>query len=151
MIGLTTEPAREAHRVSQVVCGLVVGAKWLEAQQEIRLMPNMNDQLQPQPRVKAGGLRGLLALNGALLLILAAVTFAPGSSVEAQNRGRGEYTMVAGGLPNVDADGIYILDVQNQEMVIMAYDTQTKVLQGIGYRNLAADAAAQRRGNRPSN
>lgn len=99
----------------------------------------------------ANMLRGLLALNGALLIVLAAVTFAPGRSAEAQARGRGEYTMVAGGLPHIDADGIYIIDVQNQEMVIMAYNDQAKVLEGIGYRNLAADAALQRRNSRPTN
>ena len=36
-------------------------------------------------------------------------------------------------------------------MVIMAFNQQSKVLDGIGYRNLALDAEHQRRGNRPPN
>lgn len=103
------------------------------------------------PASRKVSVRALLALNGALLAILAAVTFAPGNKAEAQARGRGEYTMVAGGLPNIDSDGIYIVDVANQEMVIMAFNQQSKVLDGIGYRNLALDAENQRRGNRPPN
>jgi hypothetical protein len=106
-----------------------------------------NDSPQRRPL----SLRGLLALNAALLAVLALVTFAPGNHAGAQAaRGRGEYTMVAGGVPGIDSAGIYIVDVANQEMVIMAYDQQKKTLDGIGYRSLAGDAA-QRRTNRPTN
>jgi hypothetical protein len=99
---------------------------------------------------KASRMRGLIALNAALLVVLAAVTF--GSAVWAQGRGRGEYTMVSGGVVGVDSAAVYIVDVANQEMVIMTYNQQTKTLDGVGYRNLAQDAAAVVRGRgRPTN
>lgn len=90
---------------------------------------------------KSSGLRGLLLLNALLLATLAAVTF--GSSAGAQNaaRGRGEYTMVTGGANGIDAGIIYIADVANQEVIAMYYNNSSKVLDGVGYRNLAADAA----------
>ncbi len=89
-------------------------------------------------------LRGLLAINGALLIILAAVTF--GSTVNGQARGRGEYTMVAGGVPSTDAAALYIVDVANQEMIAMVFNPNAKSLEGVGYRNLTIDAAAIQRG-----
>jgi hypothetical protein len=90
-------------------------------------------------------------LNAALLAVLGIVAF--GSAAGAQARGRGEYTMVAGGVPGTDSAALYIVDVANQEMIIMTYNQQTKVLDGVGYRNLAADAAnaARGRSGRPSN
>lgn len=98
----------------------------------------------------AGGLRGLIALNAALLLVLAAVTF--GSTATAQNRGRGEYTMVAGGVPGSDAAAVYIVDVTNQEMIVMTWNNTTKLMDGVAYRNLAADTATVLRGRtRPAN
>lgn len=102
--------------------------------------------------VKSSGLRGLLLLNALLLAALAAVTF--GSSAGAQNatRGRGEYTMVTGGANGTDAGVIYIADVANQEVIAMAYNSNTKVLDGVGYRNLAADAVSVVRNRaRPAN
>ena len=92
-----------------------------------------------EPRKKPD-LRGLLLLNGVLLAVLAVVTF--GSSAGAQAaRGRGEYTMVSGGANGTDAGIIYIADVANQELIAMTYNGNTKVLDGVGYRNLATDAA----------
>lgn len=95
-------------------------------------------------------LRALVGLNIALLIVLGAVTF--GAAVNAQARGRGEYTMVAGGVPGADADAIYITDVANQEMIVMVFNHQTKTLDGVAYRNLAADTASVIRGRtRPGN
>lgn len=99
-------------------------------------------------RSRSVSLRGLLALNGALLIVLAAVTF--GASVSGQARGRGEYTMVAGGLPGSDANAIYIVDVANQEMIVMVYNNTRRDLDGVAYRNLQADAATVQRRNRPT-
>ena len=92
-------------------------------------------------KTRTSGMCGLLLLNALLLAALAAVTF--GSSAGAQNavRGRGEYTMVTGGANGTDAGIIYIADVANQEVIAMAYNVNNKVLDGVGYRNLAADAA----------
>ena len=117
----------------------------------MQIMQTANEQNIASTPMKRGSTRGLLALNALLLIILAAMTY--GASALAQARGRGEYTMVAGGLPNVDGDGIYIVDVANQEMIIMAYNQQTKTLDGVAYRNLAADAsnAARNRSGRPGN
>lgn len=87
-----------------------------------------------------GRLRGLLALNGALLALLGAVTFGP--SADAQYRARGQYTMVAGGADGANSAVVYIVDSVNQELVAVTYNTQTKLLDGVGYRNLRADATA---------
>jgi hypothetical protein len=101
-------------------------------------------------RDSRASLRGLVALNVALLIVLGAVTF--GASVHgAQNRGRGDYTMVGGKVPGVDAYAVYIADVANQELVIMNYSQQAKAMEGIAYRNLAQDAAAPRTRTRPAN
>lgn len=91
-----------------------------------------------------GTMRGLLILNLALLVVLGAVTF--GARAHGQNRVRGEYTMVAGGVNGSDADAVYIVDTINQEMFAVIYDNSTKALQGVGYRNLGADAATYTRG-----
>jgi hypothetical protein len=98
----------------------------------------------------SGGLRGLLLLNIALLAVLAAVTFGPTAGAQQGTRGRGEYTMVTGGAMGTDAGVIYIADVNNQELIAMVYNTNSKVLDGVGYRNLAADASNVRP-SRPSN
>jgi hypothetical protein len=108
---------------------------------------NSKDRIQPA----RSRMPGLITLNAVLLIALALVTF--GSSVGAQPaRGRGEYTMVAGGGSGTDASIIWIVDVANQEMVAMTFNHNTKVLDGVGYRNLAADAGAVIRGRaRPAN
>ena len=86
-------------------------------------------------------LRALIALNALLLGLLAMVTFAP--TVSAQVRARGAYTMVAGGANNVQSSVVYIIDTVNQEMTVMTYDSSTRSIRGLAYRNLAADAANQ--------
>jgi len=91
-------------------------------------------------------LRGLLVLNVLLLALLAGVTFAP--TAEAQNRARGDFTMVAGGVRGAQSAAVYIVDGVNQEMMAVNYNHNTKRLEGIGYRNLAYDAAS-RMGRRP--
>lgn len=84
------------------------------------------------------GLRSLLVINVALLFILAIVTLAP--SVSAQNRRRGDYTLVGGGANGANSSVVYIIDAANQEMMVVMYDTTSKTLTGVGYRNLARDA-----------
>jgi hypothetical protein len=88
--------------------------------------------------------RALLALNAALIVLLAVVTFAP--AVSAQVRRRGEYTMVAGGVKGPQSWALYIADTVNQELIVLGYNPSTKRLEGIGYRNLAADSAEWSRG-----
>ena len=105
----------------------------------------MNDKVPRSDRKPPPSLRGLILLNAALLLVLAAVTFAPLAG--AQGRQRGQYTMVAGGVNNLESDAVYVVDVINQEMIAFAFNPNSKALDGIGYRNLAVDAGTRRRGN----
>jgi uncharacterized protein (UPF0333 family) len=100
----------------------------------------MNTEMPTTDRATGGGLRGLIALNAALLVLLGVVTF--GSIAYGQARGRGEYTMVAGGAQGADAQVIYIVDVANQEMIAVVFNPNAKTLEGVGYRNLAADAGS---------
>ena len=103
----------------------------------------------PQTNVTPGSLRALVLLNAALLVLLGAVTF--GSNALAQARGRGEYTMVAGGVNGANSSAAFIVDVANQEMIALTYDHNTKLLQGVGYRNLNRDAADLVKPARPTN
>lgn len=93
------------------------------------------------PPRAATNLRGLLLLNGLLLAVLLAVTF--GESADAQSKGRGNYTMVAGGVNGSNSSAVYVADVVNQELIAITYNQNTKRLEGIGYRNLAYDAAVR--------
>ncbi len=86
----------------------------------------------------------LLALNGVLLGLLAVVTLGP--TVAAQNRGRGDYMMVAGRANGADSSVVYIVDTANQELIAVTYSQSNKRVDGIGYRNLAADSAGLMRG-----
>ena len=90
--------------------------------------------------------RGLLVLNVLLLAVLAAVTF--GDRAEAQVRQRGQYTMVAGRANGAQGGVVFIVDSVNQELIGVTYSANARDLVGVGYRNLAADAASmQRRGS----
>jgi hypothetical protein len=86
--------------------------------------------------------RDLLLLNGALLGMLALVTFAP--SLSAQTRPRGDYTMAAGNVKNAQAAVLYIVDEINQELVSLAWDINARQLVGVAFRDLGADAGTLR-------
>ncbi|MEE8459002.1 MAG: hypothetical protein V3S08_03975 [Phycisphaerales bacterium] len=93
-------------------------------------------------RPPSSNIAALIALNAVLIGLLAAVTFAP--TVSAQSiRARGAFTMVAGGANNSLSSVVYIIDTVNQEMTVMTYESATRNVKGIAYRNLAADAANQ--------
>ena len=81
----------------------------------------------------------LIAVNAVLLGLLAVVTLAP--TVEAQGRTRGRYMMVTGGANNIQSSAVYVIDTVNQEMMILTYNAAARSLDGLAYRNLAADAA----------
>jgi len=87
-------------------------------------------------------LRPLMLLNLALLIVLGTVTFS--ASSDAQPRGRGDYTMVAGDVRGTSAGAVYVVDVRNQEMMVIAYDVSEQRLDGIAYRNLRRDLEAMR-------
>jgi hypothetical protein len=86
----------------------------------------------------------LILLNGALLLVLAGVTFGP-SAMAQGSRYRGDYTMVAGHVNGSTPDILYIVDQNSRELVAIRYDTPKRLIQGMGYADLAAHAAVVRR------
>lgn len=101
---------------------------------------NATPDKAPRSRPRATVAFGLLALNGALLLALALVTFGP--RADAQTRPRGAYNMVAGGVQGTDSGVVYIVDGVSQELIALTFDTSSKQLKPIGYRNLSTDARA---------
>jgi hypothetical protein len=92
--------------------------------------------------------RGLLALNGVLLLALLVVTFAPSADAQRENRRRGAYAMVSARALGFTEAAIWIVDGANQEMIAMRYDRSNKQLRFLGFRDLEADARAAGRGGR---
>ena len=87
-------------------------------------------------------LKGLLLLNGLLIALLAAVTFAP--TAEAQQRFRGKYAMVSGRAQGSPPYLLYILDQNSRQLVAVRYNVQQDLLEGMGYRDLVKDAATIR-------
>jgi len=88
----------------------------------------------------------LVALNVGLLGLLAAVTWSSSALAQADGRARGRYLAVSGGVPGTGADVIWIVDTVNQEMVALTWDPDRKRIVGVGYRDLAVDAATALRG-----
>lgn len=93
--------------------------------------------------MKRQSVRGLLALNGALLVALGVATFAPTAGAQQQApaaaRGRGQYTMVEGALAGRSEAAVYILDAGNMEVLALKYDLGRREMLHIGLRDLAAD------------
>ena len=92
-------------------------------------------------------LKGLLALNGVVIGLLAAVTFS--TVADAQfNRIRGRYTMVScrsqGSLPYL----VYIANETTREIVAVRYNVQQNNFEGMGYANLANDSNTVRQGGK---
>jgi hypothetical protein len=82
---------------------------------------------------------GLIALNAALLGVLALVSLAPDADAQVA-RTRGQYLMVGGHVNGVDGAAVFVIDSRNQEMMALALNNTSKNLDGIGYRNLANDS-----------
>lgn len=102
---------------------------------------------------------GLLALNGVLLGVLAWVSLSPEAGAFSSGHGagqpgagqpltraRGDYSMVAGPIRTGNASAIWILDAANQELAVLRFNDSKQQLEGIGFRDLSADA--QRRPGR---
>lgn len=85
--------------------------------------------------------RALIALNAALLVVLAAVTLSPAASAQRAPRARGEYTMISGAVQGRQEAAIYLIDASNQELVAFRWENSRRSLQPLGYRNLREDAA----------
>ncbi|MFN0010426.1 MAG: hypothetical protein ACKVS8_02150 [Phycisphaerales bacterium] len=62
------------------------------------------------------------------------------------SRARGQYLMLSGRTLGSNANSIFLVDTMNQELVGVRWDKAARKLAGIGYRNLAADAAANQQG-----
>ncbi len=90
--------------------------------------------------------RGLWALNLVLLGTLGAVTFAPGATAQfgdaQSNRPRGEYSVVGGASIGGVSSVVYVMDTANRELVALHWNDSTKTLEGVGYRDLGADATS---------
>lgn len=87
--------------------------------------------------------KGLIALNVALLGVLALVSLAPTAGGEQQaNRGRGDYTMIGAQYQGGNTNAIVILDAMNRELIALRWDNSRRTLEGMGYRDLATDADA---------
>ncbi len=85
--------------------------------------------------------RGLIMLNVALLVMLAAVTLAPSSHAQrGGGRARGEYTMVSGKVTGSSAHVVYVVDSSNQDLLAVRWSETSKALDTLGYRDLKEDA-----------
>ena len=87
--------------------------------------------------------RALVVLNGALLVVLGAVVLSPTSLAQRGSRARGEYAMVSGRIIGGNANAVYIIDSANQEMIAVRWNESSKSLDGLGYRDISADAQTQ--------
>ncbi|MCC6660752.1 MAG: hypothetical protein IT437_07690 [Phycisphaerales bacterium] len=87
------------------------------------------------------GARRLVLLNAGLLVLLAAVSLAPTAGAQRGGRAGGDYTMVSGRVQGGSGNVVYIVDAANQEMIAVRWNRSTKSLDGLAYRDLAADAA----------
>ncbi|MCC5822797.1 MAG: hypothetical protein LAT64_05280 [Phycisphaerales bacterium] len=97
--------------------------------------PNSN---RPVRRLPAP--RGLVVLNAVLLAALVGVSVVPHAGAQNQpNRARGEYTLVGGEISGGNSNAIYVLDAANREMIALLYEPSRRLIQGVGYRDLATD------------
>lgn len=95
--------------------------------------------------MKKRQMAGLVTLNAVLIGVLALVTFAPDSGramAQAGQRARGDYTMIGAEYQGGNSNAILVLDATNREMIALRWNDSRKQLEGIGFRDLAADAAA---------
>ncbi len=97
----------------------------------------MTESAPATRHVTSGNLRGLIALNAALLVVLGVIALAP--DADAQRAARGDYMMVGGNIPGFDGNAVYIVDTINQDMVVVAYSQSSKDLHPVAYRDLARD------------
>lgn len=87
--------------------------------------------------------RVLVAVNVSLLAVLLALVWVPLAQAqrEAPARARGLYTMVGGAIRGGNANAVWIIDALNRELIAIRWNESRRQLEGLGYRNLAEDAA----------
>lgn len=93
-------------------------------------------------------LKGLFLLNGLLVAVLAAVTFAPSADAQSGQRFRGKYTMVSGRAQGTTPYLLYVLNQNSRELVAIRYNVQQNLLEGMGYADLAKDTAIVRQNSK---
>ncbi|MGH7242278.1 MAG: hypothetical protein ACREJD_02535 [Phycisphaerales bacterium] len=85
----------------------------------------------------------LVGLNLALAGALAGFWILTPAGAQPTNpstgRGRGEYLMIASGIPGSNANNVQILDVSNQELLTLRFDQGRRAYIVGGYRNLGSD------------
>ncbi|MBX3382213.1 MAG: hypothetical protein KF864_01765 [Phycisphaeraceae bacterium] len=85
-----------------------------------------------------------LALNVVLLLALVWAVSVPDAwaqnSGSRVSRARGDYTMVSGKMGTGTGELVYVLDSSNQQVVALRWDSSRKRFNGVGHRDLSADA-----------
>lgn len=94
----------------------------------------------------------LLALNGLLVVVLALVTFAPGAegrqAAAARSRAPGQYAIISVQFQGATDRAMFIADAANEQLIALRWDRSRRSLDGIGFRDLKADAelASRRQG-----
>lgn len=107
--------------------------------------PTPEPERPPARSVPSKSLVGLVALNAALALALLLVEFAPLASAQlgpVPSRPRGDYTLIGGEIQTGNSNAIYVIDSVNQDMIVLRWEDGRNVLNGVGYRDLDADATA---------
>jgi len=85
--------------------------------------------------------QGLVLLNAALLAGLAAVSLGPRAFAQSDRR-RAQYVITAGTVKGTETAAIWIIDETNQDLIALAWNNQQGQLDGLGYRDLVADASS---------
>ncbi|MFG0328873.1 MAG: hypothetical protein ACF8PN_03135 [Phycisphaerales bacterium] len=87
-------------------------------------------------------IRGLLALNAALLAALALVTMAPRANAkgEGARTAAGNYVMAGGEVNGITSNAVYVFDQNSGVLVALVFERSTKRLKGIGVRDVMTDA-----------
>ncbi|CAN5870819.1 hypothetical protein BH11PLA1_BH11PLA1_15480 [soil metagenome] len=99
------------------------------------------DSGPPRP-VRRRAVPILLAVNCLLLIALGAAALGQGVSPLAASRARGQYVVVPGKILGSPTNAIYILDTANEELVAVRWNKTGQRLDGIGFRDIIADAAS---------
>lgn len=85
----------------------------------------------------------LVGLNLALAGALAGFWLLSPAGAQPNNpmmgRGRGEYLMIASGIPGSNANNVQVLDVSNQELLTFRFDQGRRAYVVAGYRSLGSD------------
>ncbi len=89
--------------------------------------------------------RALIGLNAVLLVALGAVSLTPNAGAQGQKSPRlpGIYSVVGGELSSGNANGVYVLDSANREMILLSWDNSRNKVNFLGYRDLNSDVNAE--------